>query len=156
MHLDESFWLAVSFILFIYFSYRPIKKAVLNSLDIRINDIKRELKEAEKLKKEAKDLLLEAESKISKIAKFKEEMLNEAEIDAEKLLKKKTQELEQFLKHKKTDAIQAIDNQKTQAFLQAKSEFTELVTKLVAQYCKESNNDSLPDSKIAQYIKGEK
>ena len=41
MHFfDENFWIAVSFVIFLYFAYKPIKKAIINSLDAKINEIK--------------------------------------------------------------------------------------------------------------------
>ena len=36
---DESFVIAVCFIIFIYLAYRPVKKAIIASLDARINEI---------------------------------------------------------------------------------------------------------------------
>ena len=51
MHFfDASFVIAVCFVIFIYLAYRPVKKAILASLDARINEIKEKLSQAERLK----------------------------------------------------------------------------------------------------------
>ena len=58
MHFfDESFVVAVCFVIFVYLAYRPIKKAIIASLDARIEEIKQKLAQAEKLKADAKSLL---------------------------------------------------------------------------------------------------
>ena len=63
MHFfEENFWIAVSFVIFLYFAYKPIKKAIINSLDAKINEIKEKLAQTEKIKAETK-LLLEATQK---------------------------------------------------------------------------------------------
>ena len=47
---DESLVIAICFIIFIYLAYRPIKKAIVASLDARIDEIKTKLTETEALK----------------------------------------------------------------------------------------------------------
>ena len=67
MNIDATFWVAVSF--FIFFGvlvYLKVPQKINNSLTNEINEIKKELEEAEKLKKEARDLLGVYESKIAK------------------------------------------------------------------------------------------
>ena len=62
--LDESFVVAVCFIIFIYLAYRPVRKAIVASLDARIEEIKAKLAETEKVKKDAKLLLEEIEQEM--------------------------------------------------------------------------------------------
>lgn len=62
---DESFVVAVCFIIFIYFAYQPVKKAIIASLDARIEEIKTRLAETEQVKKDAKLFLEEIEREMS-------------------------------------------------------------------------------------------
>ena len=70
MIINATFWVAVSF--FIFFGaliYLKVPQKVNNSLITKINEIKKELEEAKKLKKEAKDLLSDYQNKIDKSKK---------------------------------------------------------------------------------------
>lgn len=58
MELDQPAWLAIGFIVFIYFAYRPIRNAILTSLDAKIARISQDVEEARSLPKEAEDLSL--------------------------------------------------------------------------------------------------
>ena len=59
MNIDATFWVAISFFIFIAgLIYLKIPQKVNNSLIDQISKIKNELEEAKKLKIEAKNLLL--------------------------------------------------------------------------------------------------
>ena len=67
MNIDATFWVAVSFLIFIgVVFYFKVPQKVNQSLDESIKKIKEEIDNAEKLKDEAKNILGEYESKISK------------------------------------------------------------------------------------------
>ena len=67
MTIDATFWVAVSFFIFLgILVYLKVPQKINNSLTNQINEIKRELDEAEKLKVEAKNLLSNYETKIDK------------------------------------------------------------------------------------------
>ena len=64
MTIDATFWVAIAF--FIFFGiliYLKIPQKINTSLVEKINEIKKELEEAEKLKNEAKNLLSNYEKK---------------------------------------------------------------------------------------------
>ena len=65
MIIDATFWVAISFIIFILFLiYLRIPSKVKKILDENINQIKNQVDESEKLKEEAKNRLAEHEKKI--------------------------------------------------------------------------------------------
>ena len=79
MHFfDENFWVAISFILFVYFAYKPVKKAIINSLDVKIDDIKQKFAESEKIKTEAKLLLEEIQKEMMNFEEYKKQIINKA------------------------------------------------------------------------------
>lgn len=150
-HLDEKFWLAVSFIIFLYFAYRPIKRAILTSLDAKITDIKTQILEAETLKKEATLLLERTKEEVTKLAYIQEKMLSEAKKATQNMIADKEAEIEKILKHQKAQAFIMIDNKKLQAKHKTQNEFVDFVTKVVEEYFKaESDNKAFSDGKIAQ------
>lgn len=153
--LDERFWLAISFVTFIYIVYKPVKKAIIASLDKKIAAIKQELIETEALKKEAHNLLKETRHKVSELDTIKKYMIREAKIEAEQLIKKNDEELELFLRHKKAESLQFINHKKRLAFNKEKNEFIQSVVKLISQYFKDSDNSSMSDIEIVQKIRKE-
>jgi len=87
MHFfDENFWVAISFILFLYFAYKPVKKAIINSLDVKIDDIKQKFAESEKIKTEAKLLLEEIQKEMMNFEEYKKQIINKAKDSTEKLI----------------------------------------------------------------------
>lgn len=150
---DEKFWLAISFIILIYIAFKPIKNAILSSLDKKIESIKQELIEAETLKIEAVELLKQTKQKLEELDILKEQMIREAKIESEQLIKKKDEELELFLKHKKAESLQFINAKKRKAFNKEKDEFINSVVKLITEYFKASDNLSMSDFEIVKKIR---
>ena len=67
MTIDATFWVAVSFFIFIGgLIYLKVPQKINDTLTNQINLIRKELDEAEKLKVEAKNILSDYENKIEK------------------------------------------------------------------------------------------
>ena len=67
MSIDATFWVAVSFFIFVgVLFYFKVPQKISDSLDQNIKKIKKDLDDAEKLKDDAKNILSEYETKISK------------------------------------------------------------------------------------------
>ena len=65
--LDATFWVAISFLLFIaLLLYKKIPKIVLDQLDNKIAELKGKIDEAEILKSNSEKLLSDAQSKLEK------------------------------------------------------------------------------------------
>ena len=87
MVIDATFWVAVSFIIFfgglIYLKVPHKINEILNKL---ISDIKNEIDESEKLRTEAKTLLDNAQNELDKANDIKNEILDQAKKDGDKLI----------------------------------------------------------------------
>ena len=65
MTIDATFWVAISFFIFLgVLIYFKIPQKVKSVLDENISNIKNQIDEAEKLKEEAKNILSEHEKKL--------------------------------------------------------------------------------------------
>ena len=149
MHFfDENFWVAVSFIIFLYFAYKPVRKAIINSLDARINDIKEKLAQTEKLKAEAKSLLEEVQKEMENFESYKQQLLDKAKISTDNLIEKRTKELEIALTRKSNSATSLIENEKSKISEELKNEFTDTVINIVRNYLIETKNNSVSDEAI--------
>ena len=102
MTIDATFWVAVSFFIFIgTLIYLKVPQKINNSLTLQIDEMKKELDEAEKLKVEAKNLLSDYENKIDKSKKETKSIINFAKKDSEKLILEKTKQFHEALDNKK-------------------------------------------------------
>ena len=147
---DESFVIAVCFIIFIYLAYRPVKKAIIASLDARINEIKEKLAKAERLKEEAKSLLDEVEKELDEFEVRKKDIITSAQNSIERLVETKNKEISLLLARKKDSAIKSIDNEREKASNSLKLEFTETVLNLVKNYLVQTKNNAVSDQEIIE------
>jgi len=122
MTIDATFWVAISF--FIFFGiliYLKVPQKINNLLTDEINEIKKELNEAERLKFEAKNLLSNYENKIDKSKKETREIINLAKIDSEKNILEKTKKFHQLIENKNKYAEQKIIQMKENALKDIKN-----------------------------------
>ena len=56
---DSTFWVSLSFIIFVFITFKPILTQLSDSLDKKINDLKKNIDESKKLKIEAEKLYKE-------------------------------------------------------------------------------------------------
>ena len=109
MIIDATFWVAVSFFIFLgCLAYLKVPQKINNSLTDQINKVRKELDEAEKLKVEAKNLLSNYENKIDKSKKEVLDIINLAKRESEKTILEKTEKFHQTMESKKKNAEQKI------------------------------------------------
>ena len=151
MTIDETFWVAVSF--FIFFGvlvYLKVPQKISNSLTDQINEMKRELDEAEKLKIEAKNLLSSYENKIDKSKKETREIINLAKKDSEKTILEITKKFHQINENKKKTTEQKIVQMKENALKDIKNISVKISMEAVEHLIK----NSIDKSKLEKlYIK---
>ena len=87
MAIDATFWVAISFVIFIGgLIYLKIPKKVNDILNKLILDIKNEIDESEKLRTEAKTLLNNAQDKLNTAQSISNEILEQAKKDSDKMI----------------------------------------------------------------------
>jgi len=122
MIIDATFWVAVSFFIFIGgLIYLKVPQKINNSLTNQINLIKKELNEAEKLKVDAKNLLSDYESKIDKSKKETQKIINTAKKDSEKNILDKTKKFHELIEERKKNTEQKIFQMKENALKDIKN-----------------------------------
>ena len=87
MAIDATFWVAVSFIIFFGgLIYLKVPHKINSILSKLISDIKNEIDESEKLRTEAKTLLENAQKKLDTAGNAKNEILDQAKKDSDRLI----------------------------------------------------------------------
>tara|TARA_B100000029_G_scaffold353235_1_gene345849 strand:- start:11 stop:508 length:498 start_codon:yes stop_codon:yes gene_type:complete len=139
MTIDATFWVAISFFIFCgVLVYLKIPQKVNQSLISQINEIKKELDEAEKLKVEAKNLLSDYESKIDKSKKESQKIINLAIKDTEKNIIEKTKNFHQMVENKKKNVEQKIYQMKQNALREIKNISVKISIETVENLVKKS------------------
>ena len=151
MTIDATFWVAISFFIFFWILiYLKVPQKINNLLTDEINEIKKELNEAERLKFEAKNLLSNYENKIDKSKKETREIINLAKKDSEKNILEKTKKFHQLIENKNKYAEQKIIQMKENALRDIKNISVKVSMEAVEHLIK----NSIDKNKIAKlYIK---
>lgn len=113
---DATFWVAVSFVIFfVGLIYLKVPQNVNSLLTKMIVDIKKEIDESEKLRSESKKLLDDAQSKLNSAEQEKKKIINQANIEAEKLTKDMSEKFSKSAEIKKNLANIKISQMKDAA-----------------------------------------
>ena len=116
MTIDATFWVAISFFIFIgLLFYFKIPQKVGSSLDVNILKIKNQIEDAEKLKDEAKNILSENEKKISGSKNEIQNMIDKANENSEKNIIATNNDFHKLMENRKKSTEQKIIQIKEQA-----------------------------------------
>ena len=139
MIIDATFWVAVSFFIFVGgLIYLKVPQKINNSITIQINQIRNELNEAKSLKDEAKNLLSDYENKIDKSKKETQEIINLAKKESEKIILEKTKKFHQMVENKNKDTEIKISQMKENALKDIKNTSIKISLEAAAHIIKNS------------------
>ncbi len=139
MSIDATFWVAVSFFIFVgVLFYFKVPQKIYESLDESIKKIKKDLDDAEKLKDESKNILSEYESKISKSKQEINLLLKKAQNEAEKNVIKVNAEFHNIFENRKKMAEEKIRQMKVQAIKDLKNSSVDIAIRSLEKIIKNS------------------
>ena len=139
MNIDATFWVAVSFLIFVgLIFYLKVPQKIGQSLDESIKKIKEEIDNAEKLKDEAKNILSEYESKVDKSKEEIKNLIHKAEKQAEANIIKTNEEFHNIVENRKKAAEEKIKQMKTQAIKDVKNSSVDIAIRSVEKIIKNS------------------
>ena len=116
MNFDATFWVAVSFVLFVgVLLYFKVPQKIFTTLDESINKIKKDVEEAEKLKEEAKNILSDYEAKLDKSKVEIDLMIKNAQKESDSNIIKTNDQFHKIFENRKKMAEEKIKQMKLQA-----------------------------------------
>ena len=116
MNFDATFWVAVSFVLFVgVLIYFKVPQKIFTTLDESINKIKKDVEEAEKLKEEAKNILSDYEARLDKSKVEIDLMIKNAQKESESNIIKINDQFHKIFENRKKMAEEKIKQMKLQA-----------------------------------------
>ena len=146
MTIDATFWVMVSFFLFIgLLIYFQIPQKIKSTLDENIGGIKNQIDEADKLKEDAKNILIENERKISNSKIEVKLMISKANEEAERNVIKTNQNFHNLMDNRKKNAEERIKQLKNQALKDIKNTSIKIAIESVEKLLKNSLDQSKLD-----------
>ena len=146
MTIDATFWVMISFFLFIgLLIYFQIPQKIKSSLDENIGGIKNQIDEADKLKEDAKNILIEHEKKISNSKAEVKLLISKANEEAEKNVIKTNQNFHNLMDNRKKNAEERIKQLKNQALKDIKNTSVKIAIESVEKLLKNSLDKSKLD-----------
>ena len=148
MTIDATFWVAISFFIFLgILIYLKVPQKINSSLIDQINKIKKELDEAERLKVESKNLLSDYENKIDKSVKETKKIIHQAKNDCEKIILEKTKKFHQIMENRKKNIEQKIIQMKENALKDIK----DISIKISMEAVEHLINNSIDKKKLEKF-----
>ena len=147
MTIDATFWVAVSFFIFLgVLIYLKVPQKINSSLNEKIREIKNELDEAEKIKEDAKKLLNDYENKITNAQRDSHNIIETAKKESEKIIINNTEKFHQLMDAKKKAVEQKISQMKINALKDIKNISVRITFEVVENLIKNSIDKSKLDS----------
>ena len=145
MVIDSTFWVAISFLIFLgVLVYLKIPHKINEVLDKLINEIKNEIDESEKLRLEAKILLDNAQNKLNTAQAISNNILEQAKKDSDYLVIEMNDKF-----HKSTEIKKKLtENKITQMKEVALKEIKDVSVKIAVESVKKIINTSVDKSKL--------
>ena len=155
MTIDATFWVAVSFIIFILaLVYLKVPNKINETLSKMILDIKNEIDESEKLRNESKLLLNNAQSKLEKAKIETKKIQEQAKKDSENLILEMNDKFHKSAEIKKNLAQTKISQMKNQALKEIKNTSVKIavdsVKKILSTSVDQSKLDNLFDKNLEE------
>ena len=146
MTIDATFWVMISFFLFIgLLAYFQIPQKIKATLEENISNIKNQIDEADKLKEDAKNILTEHEKKISNSKAEVKSMIVKAGEEAEKNVIRSSQDFHNLMENRKKNAEERIKQLKNQAIKDIKNTSVKIAIESVEKLLKNSLDKSKLD-----------
>ena len=153
MNFDATFWVAVSFVLFVgVLLYFKVPQKIFTTLDESINKIKKDVEEAEKLKEEAKNILSDYEAKLDKSKIEIDLMIKNAQKESESNIIKINDQFHKIIENRKKMAEEKIKQMKLQATKDIKNYSVEVaiiaLEKIIKNSIDKKKLDKIYDSSV--------
>ena len=147
MVIDATFWVAISFVIFIGgLIYLKVPQKINEQMNNMISVIKNEIEEAEKLKNETKKLLNDSQLKIENAHKESEKIINAAKTESEKIIIEMNEKFFQSSENRKKITEQKIVQIKNDAIKDIKDASVKIAIESTSKIIQTSIDKSILDA----------
>lgn len=149
---NESFIIAICFVMFLYIIFRPVKKTINTSLENKIVVIKDIVKETEESKNEAQRLLKKLQNDMKIFDEKRERLLKTAAMLTEDLVDSRSQEMYSYMNRSRDLALKSIEDKKNKVGESMKSELIQSTLLNVHEYLTKTENNNVSDGEIMENL----
>jgi len=153
MFSDPTFWVLVSFVVFVALVWKPASRMISQGLDERAEKIRSDIEKAARLREEAQALLAEYQKKQRDALKDAEAIVAAAKAEAEAFSKQAAADLEASLKRREQLALQRIAQAETQALTDVRAAAVDLAMQATRRILIEKLDAGKQDALIESAIK---
>ncbi len=151
---DPTFWVAVAFVIFVIAVFKPIKGALMGGLDAKIEEIRREVEEAEKLREEAQSLLANYQRQQRQAIQDAENIVARAKEDAGRHRAEADEAMKEMVRRQEEQAREKIAQAEAAAIQEVRSMAVDLAMaaseKLLADKLAGDEGSRLIDKSISE------
>lgn len=142
---NESFWLAVSIVIFMVLVFKPAKIFILNLLESRINSIDIKFKEIFTISEEAEELLKKYKSLCSSAEKEISAITASADLEIKHLRENFENEIASKLKARSANILNKINNSEAKTLMKLRMQSITLSIAIVMDFLENNKNYSYQD-----------
>tara|TARA_B100000315_G_scaffold249276_1_gene280243 strand:- start:5923 stop:6462 length:540 start_codon:yes stop_codon:yes gene_type:complete len=150
---SPTFWVAISFAIFVVLLAKPVWKFATSALDKKIDEIEASIEEATKLREEAQDLLAGYKRKIADAEKEAEDIVGQARDEAQLLKNRMTTDLEASLERREKLAMDRIAQAENDATAEVRAMTADVALAATRQLLIDNAKDAKADELIDGAIK---
>lgn len=155
--MKPEFWVAISFVVFVFLVWKKAKVAILGALDARAEKIRAELDEAQRLREDAQSALAAYQRRQRDALKEAEAIIAHAREEAARIRAQAAAELEAALKRRESQAVDRIAQAEAAAVNEVRHLTVDLAMqasrKLLTEGITAKQADALIDQSIAELPK---
>lgn len=141
--MNEETWLAICFMVFVLFAYKPIKKAILRFLDAKIKLIVDELHDAQHAKMEAEKEVQFIHAQIASAEEHHKEMLIRAKQEIDDLYEKRCMELTKAMEYRLKASETSLNQMIIDAAASVEGAFLDLVIETVENHMRKNASSKM-------------
>ena len=150
---DPSFWVLIAFIIFVGLVWFKARGIIVSLLDVRVERIKAELDEAQKLKEQAQETLAEQRQLTRQAVEKAEAILEDAKKEAAEQLKLAEKKLEATIAQRHQQAMIRLEQAEATAVAEVAEKTVALTTQISRAILQEQMAGSVGSDTIDQAIK---
>jgi len=150
---EPTFWVLIAFVIFLGAAGRPLVSLITAGLDKRADKIREDLEEAEKLRKEAQDLLAGYQRKQRDAIQEAKDIVQHAHEEAERIAVQGRETLEASLERRRKLALERIEQAEAQALDAVRAKTVDLALDATREFLSKELKGKQADALINQAIK---
>jgi F-type H+-transporting ATPase subunit b len=149
---DPEFWVALSFVLFVFAVFKPVGKVLTSALDTRSAKIKKQLDDAHRLIEEAESLLASYKRRQNEASAEALKIVKNAEDEARRIVSQAEQNLEESLNKKIQVAMHKIATYEHAVVQEIRMNAIDLSVKTVRDILQEKLSNTASEEIVARAI----